>query len=166
MDFRNHVSGAFAAWSTPCAGSRTVTSDRAVYNDSSLSFYDIAGWKRRRINLSFVLPGLHLYILETKKMLQRSFQCKRSTSILPDAKFLQFKIWDCIAKNWWFFFFFFFLLRQCFRAWGTKCPQDSSISRLVTTSPLRTCARARLLSRRVLLRSPFSRFVYLGSGRV
>ena len=60
--------------------SRTVTSDRALYDNSSLSIrtrrYDIAYTEVDRdhhwevINLLLVLPGLHLNTLETERMSQ------------------------------------------------------------------------------------------------
>ena len=58
-------------------GARTITSDRIVYNNSSLSFpFKLVGmislgrnyWQV--INLLFALPGLYLNILKTEKILQ------------------------------------------------------------------------------------------------
>ena len=60
----------FSKWAKPFAlvtGSRTITSDQTVYNNSSISFrtrrYDIVGQKNYRelvINLLFVSPILFL----------------------------------------------------------------------------------------------------------
>ena len=49
--------------------SRTITSDRTVYNDSSLSSMSLDRNYQEVINLPFVSPGLHSDILKTEKML-------------------------------------------------------------------------------------------------
>ena len=57
-------------------GSRTITSDRTVYNNSSFSFsFELVGEisldrNYEEVNSLFVLSGLRLNILRTEEMLQ------------------------------------------------------------------------------------------------
>ena len=76
-------------------GSRTITSDRIIHKNSSLSFpfqlVDTISLDRNYsevINVSFVLPGLHLNILKTERMLQFGMKnTRRAWHIIPAQEF-------------------------------------------------------------------------------